>query len=145
MHYTQDLRPFRSTSSLGDVPISALLTLASASLFLAAAPLPDLKGAEAVRCRAAAEALRDQAYDEMRLLVIRVERSPNLSLKALTDVESEILRREDEIVQLETQAEKFAFAPEPATSVRIAHKETEPVKLRPQVAQCVERLPNPKP
>ncbi|MFT4091896.1 MAG: hypothetical protein QM645_14295 [Asticcacaulis sp.] len=132
---------------MGDVPISYLLTLASAGIFLTiSAPMPVLKGPEAIRCRAAAEALRDQAYDEMRLLVVRVERSPNLSLKALTDVETEILRRETEISQLEVQADKFAFAAEPTPAVRIAHKEMTPVELKPQVATCVERLPAaPKP
>jgi len=132
-------------SSLGDVLISYLLTLASAGFLLNASALPPVKGIEAMKCRAAAEALRDQAYDEMRQLVIRVERSPNLSYQALTDVENEILRREDEITRLEAQADRFAFATEPAPSVREAHKKMPAPELKPRVAGCMQRLPDPAP
>lgn len=127
----------------GESKISYWMAIGSASLLLASAPSGALQGAEAVRCRAAAEALRDRAYDEMRLLIVRVERSPNLSLQALTDVETEILRREAEILKLETQAGKFAFAAEPAPGMRSAHKDIPPGELEPRVASCLERLPTP--
>lgn len=100
-----------------------------------------LSVAEATECRAIAEVLRDRQYQIMDSLIIRVERSPNLSPEGLEAAKKSVGDTEAAIRTAEKHTERFVFAPAPSQTVKaaLAKEEAESLKLR--LSDCLKRMP----
>lgn len=130
-------------SILSVIAVGFLVIGSAAAQTQTAAPKPPkpLSAFEATQCRAVAEGVRDHAYDDMRTLLMRVERTPNLTLEALTEVQGQIASLEATIKASEHTATRFAFAAEPSKAARDKIMAGERAELTPRLETCVSRLP----
>ncbi|MDC7682843.1 hypothetical protein PQU92_06120 [Asticcacaulis sp. BYS171W] len=100
-----------------------------------------LTAVEATQCRAIAETLRDREYEVMSSLIIRIERSPNLSVEGLNAVQKQVALTEASVKTYEGQADRFAFAAVPNDSLKSLIGKQDSEALRPKLSDCLERVP----
>lgn len=100
-----------------------------------------LTAAEASECRAVAEVLRDRQYQIMDSLIIRVERSPNLSPEGLEAAKKSVSDTEAAIKAAEKHTERFVFAPAASQAVKTALTKEEPEALKLRLSECLKRMP----
>ncbi|MFT3997607.1 MAG: hypothetical protein QM667_09385 [Asticcacaulis sp.] len=107
----------------------------------AAADKKPLSAAEATQCRAVAEVLRDRQYELMDSLLVRVERSPNLSPEALANTQKTVRETEAAMKTAEGHVERFIFAAVPARAVKATVGKSPEADLQKRLGDCLKQAP----
>ncbi|BEV11362.1 hypothetical protein ATDW_18580 [Asticcacaulis sp. DW145] len=100
-----------------------------------------LSGAEASECRAIAEVLRDRQYDIMDSLIVRIERSPNLSTEGLEAAKKSLSETDAAIKAAEGHTERFVFAAVATPAIKSAIGKMDSETLTPRLLDCLKRMP----
>jgi len=104
-----------------------------------------LTSAQATECRAVAEVLRERQYAAMDSLLLRVERSPNLSPEALAQTQKIVLETEAALKTAEGHVERFIFAAVPGEPLKKVVGRDEPDVLRKRLDDCLSQAPELRP
>jgi|GEM_PF-3476525 hypothetical protein len=100
-----------------------------------------LSAAEASECRAIAEVLRDRQYDIMDSLIVRIERSPNLSTEGLEAAKKSLSETDAAIKTAEGHTERFVFAAAATPAVKSTIGKMDSETLTPRLLDCLKRMP----
>lgn len=100
-----------------------------------------LSAAEATQCRAVAEVLRDRQYERMDSLLVRVERTPNLSPAALASTQKTVWETEAALKAAEGHVERFVFAAVPARAVKATIGKSPEADLQKRLDDCLKQAP----
>lgn len=109
-----------------------------------AAPVTEVKplsAAEASECRAIAEVLRDRHYEIMDSLIVRIERSPNLSPEGLEAAKKSLSEADAAIKIAEGHTERFVFAAVAPPAVKTELGKVDSDTLTPRLNDCLKRMP----
>ncbi|WP_298324826.1 hypothetical protein [Asticcacaulis sp.] len=100
-----------------------------------------LSAAEASECRAIAEVLRDRQYAVMDSLIVRIERSPNLSTEGLEAAKKSLSEADAAIKIAEGHTERFVFAAVATPAVKTELGKVDSDTLMPRLNDCLKRMP----
>ncbi|WP_126421327.1 hypothetical protein [Asticcacaulis excentricus] len=131
----------RHATAIG-MGLSVLWVVSAVAQPLASPPeVKPLSAAEASECRAIAEVLRDRQYEIMDSLIVRIERSPNLSTEGLEAAKKSLSEADAAIKIAEGHTERFVFAAVATPAVKTELGKVDSDTLTPRLNECLKRMP----
>lgn len=105
----------------------------------------DLTPAQATECRAVAEVLRERQYAAMDDLLLRAERTPNLSPEALTETQKTVAETQMALKAAEGYVERFIFAAVPGQAQKKRLAKEDAAALNKRLELCLSQAPDLRP